>query len=193
MARKNHEDTLAYYKAYNAKRRQQREKQARQLAIEAGETHYHTGKPCKHGHIAYRRVKDRACMECDRIERKNKPATPEQKRESYIRNRDKILAQKREYRQANKGRIRALNSLRKQYIKQRTPSWVDNEVLFLIREIYDLAAIRTVQTGFAWHVDHVIPLQGKLVSGLHVPENLQVIPAVVNIQKKNKYEVAYGY
>lgn len=192
MARKNHQDTLAYYKTYNEKRRQRRQKQARQIALEAGETHYYTGKPCVHGHFAFRRVKDRACMECDRVERKNKPATPEQKRASYIRNRDKILVQKREYRQANKGRIRALNSLRKQYVKQRTPNWVTSEELFLIREIYDLATLRTEHTGFAWHVDHIIPLQGKIVSGLHIPENLQVIPAIMNIKKKNKYEVTHA-
>lgn len=170
-----------------------REKQARQIAAEAGKAHYYTGKPCKHGHVAYRRVKDRVCMACDLVYKKKHPRTSEQTKAQYIKHREKRLAQKREYRQANKGRIRALNSLRKRYIKQRTPNWVDNDVLFLIREIYDLAAIRTKQTGFAWHVDHIIPLQGKLVSGLHIPENMQVIPAIVNIKKKNKYEVAHGY
>lgn len=40
---------------------------------------------------------------------------------------------------------------------------------------------------FSWHVDHVIPLQGEMVSGLHVATNLQVIPWIANVSKANKY------
>ena len=82
---------------------------------------------------------------------------------------------------------------RKSYIKQATPAWVGKEELWLITEIYELAALRTKLFGFGWHVDHIIPLQGKLVSGLHVPENMRVIPAIENIKKKNKFEVHNGF
>jgi 5-methylcytosine-specific restriction endonuclease McrA len=43
-------------------------------------------------------------------------------------------------------------------------------------------------TGVQWHVDHIIPLQGKNVSGLHVPENLQVIQGSLNIKKGNRFD-----
>ena len=59
-------------------------------------------------------------------------------------------------------------------------------ILDIIEEAYELAGKRTELFGFSWHVDHTLPLQGRTVSGLHVPTNLQVIPAVDNIRKGNR-------
>lgn len=72
---------------------------------------------------------------------------------------------------------------------QRTPKWVDSEELWLIKEAYALAALRTKMFGVSWHVDHIVPLKGKLVSGLHTISNLQVISGASNISKNNRYEV----
>ena len=71
----------------------------------------------------------------------------------------------------------------------RTPNWLTQDDIWLINEAYHLAALRTNFFQFQWDVDHVIPLQGKKVSGLHVPLNLQVIPAKHNYQKGNCYEL----
>lgn len=74
----------------------------------------------------------------------------------------------------------ALRRARKKYA---TPKWSNS---FFIREAYHLARLRTKATGFKWHVDHIYPLQSPLVCGLHVEQNLQVIPALVNQRKHNK-------
>lgn len=57
---------------------------------------------------------------------------------------------------------------------------------FFIGEIYHLAKLRTKATGFKWEVDHIYPLQSDLVCGLHVENNLQVVPLKVNRAKQNK-------
>jgi len=57
-----------------------------------------------------------------------------------------------------------------------------------MEEAYHLADLRTRITGIKWNVDHVIPLQNKKVCGLHVPWNLQVIPASENFRKHNYFE-----
>ena len=72
---------------------------------------------------------------------------------------------------------------------KRTPSWLTEDDIWMMQETYSLAKLREECTGIKWHVDHIIPLQGKLVSGLHTPHNLQVITAVSNLTKSNKYAV----
>lgn len=118
---------------------------------------------------------------------KNKEVLAEKKKQDYQLNKDRYLDQKKQYRQANKGKINALVAARKKHIKRAIPKWVDKDHMWLIKEAYELAQLKTKLFGFSWHVDHIIPLQGKTVSGLHVIENLQVIPGIENIIKKNKY------
>lgn len=67
-----------------------------------------------------------------------------------------------------------------------TPEWRDKEA---IREIYSLRDNKSLETGEPHHVDHIIPIQGEMVCGLHVHQNLQVIPARDNLLKSNDYDI----
>ena len=89
-----------------------------------------------------------------------------------VRNRDKVRASAEKY---HARKIQAM------------PYWVDKAMESQMRIAYRLAQRLTEQTGIPHHVDHIVPLQGKNVSGLHVPSNLQVITAEENLKKGNKW------
>jgi len=124
----------------------------------------------------------------------------------YHANKEKVIPrmkkQSKLYRAKNKERLQEKNKkwweanpdkrvayLAKRRAKHRMPKWVNKEEKFLITEVYSLAKLRTKMTNIVWHVDHVIPLLGTKVSGLHTIYNLQVIPAKLNQQKNNNYEI----
>ena len=105
-------------------------------------------------------------------------------------NPEKVAAQKplkQAYKRANPEKARADLAKRRAAKMNRTPPWLGADDLWMIQEAHDLALLRAKETGFAWHVDHIVPLQGKQVSGLHVPWNLQVIPWQDNLRKANSY------
>lgn len=73
------------------------------------------------------------------------------------------------------------------YHKRLKRVWFTDELTKLVtEEAHSLRIMRNKLTNFDWHVDHVIPLNGKNVSGLHIWSNLQVIPATLNLSKRNK-------
>jgi hypothetical protein len=208
-------------------------KEAKALGLDR----YHTGKPCKHGHVADRRVGDRACVDCGAAKQ----------RAHYERNRDEYLERQRDWQQANRdktraasknwkdshadrvkayqaqyardnaetlseaarqrrladpekhrewqrrwaennrGRKNALTAAYAKHVKLATPRWLTNRDWAEITARYEEAVRASQETGAAHQVDHIIPLRGEWVSGLHVPENLRVISAAENARKKNAF------
>ena len=68
-----------------------------------------------------------------------------------------------------------------------TPGWLTEKDYEEMRKIYEECARISKETGVLHHVDHVIPLRGKKISGLHVPQNLRIITAEENLKKGNKF------
>lgn len=115
----------------------------------------------------------------------NRDSILEKHRIYYQNNRDRILSYVSEYNKIYRGEANARNSKYRSSRLQSCPKWADRKK---IKEIYKEAKRITKETGIIHVVDHIIPLRGRLVSGLHVHENLQIIPFVDNCIKSNKFK-----
>lgn len=80
----------------------------------------------------------------------------------------------------------AYNQRRRAARMQAIPGWFGEFDEFVISEAAMLCALRESATGLRWHIDHLIPLQARTASGLHCAGNIQVIPAITNIRKRNR-------
>lgn len=137
------------------------------------------------------------CKECKRKKdleyvAKNRETAKQRSAEWYKNNKDYALERMKDYgkqwlRENKDKNCSKSNKYRAAKLKA-VAKWVDKEHQWLIDEVYSLAKSRSECTGVLWHVDHIVPLQGKNVCGLHVVENLQVIPAKDNLTKGNKHE-----
>lgn len=174
------------------------------------ERFYCTGKPCKYGHLSNRYVSNSECVQC-RLEKNVGLKEQQQKWAKENRERINILNKKRYYRNIEKERARSrkkweLNpekvsktnnkwkernpkignyyaAKRRAALRKRVPAWAD---LKAIKQFY-------MNCPEGYHVDHIIPLRGRTVSGLHVLNNLQYLPASENQSKFNKLEAQYVY
>ena len=120
---------------------------------------------------------------------RNKEKIAERSKLYVQQNPKKRQATTKAYRASHKAEGAETVRRRQAKLLQRTPKWLSVDDIWMMKQAYELAALRTKLFGFVWHVDHVIPLQGKLVSGLHTPYNLQVIPGDENVRKLNHFSV----
>lgn len=119
------------------------------------------------------------CKECHRAFQRERRANNE------VLRRD--LDQQKSYRRIKRGhRYKNGNDDRARSIS-RMPAWLTPEHHQQMKDIYELAHDCTIMTGEVHTVDHVVPLCGFNVSGLHVPWNLQVLPADLNGKKARRH------
>ena len=110
-------------------------------------------------------------------------ATMAWRRENATRHKEKKVA----WNKANPEKVNSMSAKRRATKLNATPSWLTQEQLNQIADMYWLARDLEAISGQQYHVDHIVPLQGNNVCGLHVPWNLQVLPSDINIAKHNKH------
>lgn len=135
------------------------------------------------------------CVKCSDVFRKEKgyknnydgytKRHKEYARKNYLKNKDKVDSRNKEWFEKNPHkRTQYVNKRRAAKLKA-TPSWSQDEKIAVL---YEKAKWLEQLTGKKYHVDHIIPLQGENVCGLHVWENLQILEKKLNIRKSNKLQ-----
>lgn len=183
---------------------------SREQAIARGEKAFFSGKPCRNGHVAARYVGTAhsvgKCVVCSAIHRETlKSNDPDYSKRHYQENREIYLEraklsaasnpeQTRQNKRAWKSRHSDQNKAINKAHKLANPEY------YAAKQRFRNAWLRTRRLpGFdkeleafyglcppGFHVDHIVPLKGKTVCGLHVPWNLQYLPATENIKKGNR-------
>lgn len=104
----------------------------------------------------------------------------------YLKNKPVAFARAKKWAAENQAARCEMSMRRYAGQKKATPKWADLEK---IKVFYWYATQIRINTGLNYQVDHIIPLRGKNVCGLHVENNLQILPFSENIKKGNKHEV----
>lgn len=211
QARKNAWQNESRKKARLASPRQM---SAYQIAKAAGQKKYNNNEPCKEGHLSDRWVRSRGCIECERLRAlaykqvNRESLLPKKRAYAKVRNEThkdvvRAIAKKvydsrsdeqkkrsaelaKNWRLRNKGKVLSWTRSRQLAKIQRTPAWLTEFDKLKIECYYSIAAMLTRVNEEPWHVDHVLPLRGKTVSGLHVPNNLQLLRGKENSRKGNR-------
>lgn len=154
----------------------------------------------------------RWCKECSKAAKKEwyeKNAEAEKAKaiqyhyENYEKNKERIIRTVSEWQKTNREKYRkiakkcyektkhkkfAWQALARAAKRNAVPKWIDDQLKKEIQKFYIDARLKTKETGTKYEVDHIVPLMGENVCGLHVPWNLRVITQFENRSKQNKFE-----
>jgi hypothetical protein len=164
----------------------------RSVAKAKGLLTYFTGRPCPHGHVAPRRTDNATCVICQAATnmrmRHSDPGYMttynkdhrgfEARRRYYAKHREKLRA----YRRTMQWRYSAHTQTRMASKLRATPEWADHDI---IRALHQIAFLYR-KAGIPANVDHIVPLQSKIVCGLHCQANLTILPKLDNLRKSNR-------
>ena len=117
----------------------------------------------------------------------NTEAMAEYQREYRKNNRDKFTKYQAEWEDRNRQYKNEKEARRRARKLSATPAWLTESDLDEMRAIYAEAQRLTNETGILHHVDHIYPLKGRTVCGLHCPLNLQILTATDNLSKGARY------
>lgn len=122
------------------------------------------------------RDKKKAYLQKEETKAKSRVRT----REWSAKNKEKKRESDRKWVSENRAISNSHKAKRRAKEKKATPSWLTKAQVDAIKAIYIEAEQLSIETGIPYQVDHIVPLSGKTVSGLHVPWNLRAIPAQEN-------------
>ena len=186
-AREHYQENKDYIVAFKKERRKTH---AKEISATRN-THYKKNKI-----DINRKAKARREADIDRIRKRDRKYRAENKESIKLQteiykkaNKETIRKRRAEYGKNNRAKLNAECSKYRSFRLQRTVSWANldkiKEVYLDCEEINIAAKLAGCTEKFV--VDHIIPLKGKLVSGFHMEQNLQIITATENLRKLNKF------
>lgn len=165
-------------------------KQAKELAAFSKNSGQKSGlepscKACRKAyHAEYYKLNKEKCANNNRKWRKENPgASKEASRKYRERNPGIAAKQTKKWRDKNQYANTVQNAKRRAAKRMAIPKWADKKA---IAYHYKRAAFLTKERGFKYCVDHIVPLSSPLVCGLHVQDNLRVVPSGLNLIKSNR-------
>lgn len=144
---------------------------------------------CNKNRKPYKKTKEQSARHWATWYSKNGKVLCEKIKEKYWKNPEKLRAKSRLYGRLYPEKINANRAKRHAAKLQRIPKWLTESDWIEIRWVYTLAKQISKETGISYQVDHIIPLQGKNISGLHCPQNLQILTQKDNVGKSNRFIV----